>query len=81
MRLFHVIPFLSLLLGARASPRVLNSGESVPHRVEARQIGTNVCIPVAITTTIVGLLPAGLVYLNGGTGMTASGSTFSCSSL
>ena len=74
MRLFRVLPALTLLLGARASPRVLDSREPPHNRVEARQIGTNLCVPIEITSTIVGLLPFGLAYVTEGSG--ASRSTF-----
>ena len=75
MRLFRVLPVLALLLGAHASTRVLHSAEPAPHRVEERQIGTNVCLPVKIPGTILTLLPLGFAYLTHGSG--AGGLTFS----
>ena len=74
MCLFRVLPVLSLLLGAHASPPVLDLGKSPRHRVEARQIGTNVCFPIKVTSTITELLPFGFAYVTHGGG--ASGSTF-----
>ena len=73
MRFFGVLPVLSLLLGALASPQVLDSREPPPRRVGARQIGTNLCVPIEITNTIVNFLPFGFAYVIEGGG--ASGST------
>lgn len=82
MRLFRVLPFLSLLLGARSSSRVPDSGERARHQVEARQIGTNLCVPIGVGATIVELLPVGFAYLTRGDTAAASGeSTFSFLSL
>ena len=44
MRLFGVLPVLTLLLGARASS--LDSREPAPHRIETRDTGADVCYPI-----------------------------------
>jgi hypothetical protein len=44
MRLFRVVPILTLFLGARASS--LDLGEPAPHRVETRDAGADACYPV-----------------------------------
>ena len=78
MRLFRVLPALTLLLGARASPRALDSGKQASHHAEARQIGTNLCVPIGPAATIEELLPAGFAYLTrGNTAAASKGSTFS----
>ena len=68
MRLFCILPVLTLLLGVRASPRLLDSGMPASHRVEARQIGTNACFPIKLTSTIIELLPFGFAYVTHGSG-------------
>lgn len=77
MRLFRVLPALTLLIRARAYPRVLDSGKPASHHVKARQIGTNLCVPIGPAATIEELLPPGFVYLTRGNAAAASkGSTF-----
>ena len=63
MHIFRVLPVLSLLLGARASP--VDSGDEVSRRLHARAAPSDVCLPVS---------PAGVAA---GVDSQTCGSTFS----
>lgn len=53
MRLFHVIPALGLLLGARASS--LSSRDPVPHRLDVRDT-PDVCGPLSFSFGLLGTI-------------------------